>query len=160
MSLRPARSHAALTNGDARLLRLLHESGALPELFWRDGCREDTEELVLCMSFYTSPPTDMYAQANTSDLDRHHQSTTRASHLYFPRLAPYLDLRTCISPTVSTQSLHTVPPGVWTSSLRWATSSPSPCGGANECRSRTQSSTFSVSCCLTIGLRAITSCLR
>lgn len=47
MSPGSGRSHFAPADGDARLLRLLHESGALPELLWRDGCCEDTEELVL-----------------------------------------------------------------------------------------------------------------
>jgi hypothetical protein len=91
---------------------------------------------------------------------RHHQSTTHASHPYFPRPAPSPDLRTCISPTASTQSLRTVLPGVWTLSLRWAISFPSLCRGARGCRSRTQSSISLVSCCLMIGLRGITSCLR
>lgn len=55
MSPGSARSHFAPADGDARLLGLLHESGALPELLWRDGCCEDTEELVLCLFILSLP---------------------------------------------------------------------------------------------------------
>lgn len=81
------------------------------------------------------------------DLPRRRQSTTRACPQSCLLQAPYPDLPTSTSPTASTQSPPTVPPGGWTSSSRWATSSPSPYHGASACRSRMRNSTSLVSYC-------------
>lgn len=42
MSLETGRGQAAPAHANARFLRLLHQSGALPELLWRDGGSEDS----------------------------------------------------------------------------------------------------------------------
>jgi hypothetical protein len=105
------RSDGAFAYADTGLLGFLHESGALPELLWRDGCCEDSEELVLRTSFHLLFPFLRLERNTADDLDsfRRPQSTTPASHPYCQLPVPSQDPRTSISPTGSIQSLHMAP---------------------------------------------------
>jgi hypothetical protein len=110
LSLAFGRSHAAFAYADAGFLGFLHESGALPELLWRDGCCEDSEELVLCMSSHLPYLPTVFEIDLLRIPHRHHQSTTHASLPCYQLPVSSQDLQTSTSPMASIRSLHTAQP--------------------------------------------------